>query len=84
MRGSADWHKLFASQTKPKTPQVLDKLRKDRTIVCKNPAWGAEVEKPFGGFRAYEISRVIETVIEIRSEPLVQFGEIEVRISPKS
>jgi hypothetical protein len=51
--------------------------------VCKNPAWSAEVEKPFGGFRAYESSGVIKIVINIRSEPLVQFGEIEVRISPK-
>jgi hypothetical protein len=52
--------------------------------VCKNPAWSVEVEKPFGGFRAYESSGVIEIVIKIRYELLVQFGEIEVRISPKS
>ena len=52
--------------------------------MCKNPAWSAEVEKPFGGFRAYEISRVIEIMIKIRYELLVQFEEIEVRISPKS
>ena len=53
-------------------------------MVCKNPAWSAEVEKPLGGFRVYESSGVIEIMIKIRSEPLVQFREIEVRISPKS
>jgi hypothetical protein len=63
-RGSAYWHRLSMRQTEPRTPQVLDKLKKDRTVVCKNPTWGAEVEKPFGGFRAYERSRVIETVMK--------------------
>ena len=52
--------------------------------MCKNPAWSAEVEKPFVGFRAYERLGVIEIMIKIRSKPLVQFGEIEVRISPES
>ena len=52
--------------------------------MCKNPTWSAEVEKPFGGFREYESSVVIEIVIKIRYELLVQFREIEVRISPKS
>jgi hypothetical protein len=83
-RVSADWHKLSARKTEPRTPQVLDKLRKDHTVVCKNTAWSVEVKKPFGGVRAYESLGVIKTVIENRSEPLVQFGEIELRISPKS
>jgi hypothetical protein len=72
-RGSTDWHRLSARQTEPITPQVLDKLRKDRTVVCKNPTWSAKVKTPFGGVRVYERSKVIKTVIEIRSEPLVQF-----------
>jgi hypothetical protein len=53
-RGSADRHRLSVRRTEPRTPKVLDKLKKDRIVVCKNPAWSAEVEKPFGGFRAYE------------------------------
>jgi hypothetical protein len=57
-RGSADRHRPFARQTEPRTPKVLDKLRKDPTVVCKKLAWSAEVEKPLGGFRAYESERV--------------------------
>jgi hypothetical protein len=83
-RGSVDRHRLSTRQTKPITPKVPDKLKKDRTVVCKNPAWSEEVEKPFGGFREYESLGVIDIVIKIKSEPLVQFREIEVRISPKS